>query len=236
MTLPQYPSSDLDRSRNLLAVLGSFWSRTYNRRDQLRSYVDGTAMLVAQSYLNLLETAACLSRFTVPIFHTENWVPFVLRKSQRNAIQTNVARFDRTADVFDGNLLFDTAAAQPFYAFPKPDNLIGVGQMFNKLIYPSVALADNVDYILDPERNAVVFAADPFENPGFLRKPIYDNKTLVDEEIVLWGFKADYDYKYIFNQFGYALGMKLKLGLGVFRYLRRARSHFTGRDRRDNQA
>lgn len=209
-----YPSSDLDRSRSLLSVLGSFWTRTYTRRDQLISYVDGTALLVAQSYLNLLEAAASLSRFTVPIFHTENWVPLVLRKSQRNAVQTNVARFDRTGAVLDGTLTFDTAEVQPFYAFPKPKDLVAAGQIFDRLVYPKVALSENMDYSVDLERDAIVFAADPFENAALLRKPIYDNKILVDEEITLWAFKGLFDYKYVFNQFGYALGMKLKSSKG----------------------
>jgi hypothetical protein len=209
-----YPSSDLDRSRALLSVLGSFWSRTYTASDQVRSYADGTAMLAAQSYRNLLEVVACLSRFDIPLYHTEMWTPLVLRKSQRNSAQTNVARFDRVAATFESGLVFDSAATQQFYAFPKPTNMVSAGQILNRLIYPTLALAENVDYVFDDERGAIVFTNDPFDSPHALKRGIYNNADLIDEEIVLWAFQAQYDYDYLFNQFAYALGLRLKTSQG----------------------
>lgn len=211
-----YPGSDLDRSNRLLALLGSFWGRTYTRVDQVRSYADGTAMLVAQSYRNLLETVAALSRFDVPLFHTEQWSPVVLRRSQRNSVAVSAARFDRTAAKFDdGTLVFDSAANTRFYAFPRPTGLVSAAQLLNKLIHPTLALSENADFKIDQERNALVFAADPFTNPNLLRKAIYDGNDLVDEEITLWAFQGQFDYDYVFAQFGYALGMRLKSSQGA---------------------
>lgn len=204
-----YPNSDLDRAQNLLAVLGSFWSRTYTRADQVGSYVEGAALFAAQSHRNLLEIAASLSRYDVPLYHTEMWQPFVLRKSQRNSAATNVALFDRTSEVFNGKLVFDTAAATPYYAFPKPTQLVRAGHIFNKLTAPTLALSENVDYVFDAERNAVVFVADPFENPNVLKRGVYTAGQLADEEIVLWAFMGEFDYEYVYNQFAYALGIKL---------------------------
>jgi hypothetical protein len=209
-----YPGSDLDRSRALLAILGSFWSRTYTAADQVHSYTDGTALLAAQSYRNLLETVASLSRLDVPLYHTETWVPIVLRKSQRNGVLTNLARFDRTGTAFDAGLVFDSAAGQAFYAFPRPANMAGAAQIVNKLIYPTLALAENVDYVFDSERSAIVFAADPFDSPHLIKKGIYDSSNLIDEEIVLWAFNGKFDYDYVFTQFAYALGMRLKTSQG----------------------
>lgn len=205
-----YPSSDLDRGRALLTVLGSFWSRIYTGVDQVQSYATGSAMLVAQSYRNLLETVASLSRFDVPLYHTETWSPIVLRKSQRNSVVTNVARFDRTRAAFDAGLVFDSAEWQPFYAFPRPAKMVSAAQIVNKLIFPTLALSENVDYVFDEERNAIVFVTDPFNSPYTIKKGIYDSSNLIDEEIVLWAFNGAYDYDYVFTQFSYALGMRLK--------------------------
>jgi hypothetical protein len=210
-----YPSSDLDRSRNLLAVLGSFWARTYTRRDQVRSYVDGTALFVAQSHRNLLEVVSALSRYDVPLYHTELWAPLVLRKSQRNSAATNLPRFDRTSEVFNGKLVFDTAVNQPYYAFPKPEKLAGAGHIFNKLAAPTLALAENVDYVFDAERNAVTFIEDPFSRPDVPKRGIYENGQLTDEEITLWAFQGQFDFDYVYNQFAYALGMKLRTSQGA---------------------
>jgi hypothetical protein len=209
-----YPGSDLDNSNSLLALLGSFWGRTYTRADQVKSYVNGAALLVAQNFRNLLETVAAISRFDVPLFHTEQWTPIVLRKSQRNAVAVSVARFDQTTEKFDGKLIFDSASNTAFYAFPRPASMVSAAQVLDRLIYPTVALAENVDFKLDLTRDAIVFAVDPFTNPGLLRKAIYSGNELVDEEITLWAFQGQFDYDYVFTQFGYALGMRLQTSQG----------------------
>lgn len=211
-----YPGNDLDRSRVLLSILGSFWARTYTAVDQVRSYVDATAQSVAQSHRNLLEAVAALSRVSVPLYHAENWTPITLRRSDANTGLVGAGRFDSDPLVFsDGRASFDVPIQRSYFAFPKPAKLVSVAQIFNKLIFPTVAYSEKVDYILDETRNALVFATNPFENPGFLRRGIYNGKDLVDEEITVWGFHGQFDYDYVFNQFAYALGMRLKTSQGA---------------------
>ena len=210
-----YPASDLDRSRNLLAILGSFWSRTYTSSDQVSSYAEGTATLVAQNHRNLLEVVAAMSRFDVPLYHTQLWTPIVLRKSQRNSAATNLPRFDRTTELFGGRLVFDTAAEMPYYAYPKPSQLARAANIFDRLTAPKLALAENVDYVLDEERGALVFVTDPFESPHVIKKGIYSSAQLVDEEITLWAFMGQFDYEYVYNQFAYALGLRLATSQGA---------------------
>lgn len=210
-----YPGSDLDRGRNLLALLGSFWSTTYTGKDQVRSYVETTADSVAQSFQNLLETVAALSRYNVPLYHTENWVPLVLRKSDRNLSAASAARFDRNSLRFDDNKAsFDAAVVDTFYEFPAPAKLAGAACIFNKLLFPTIALAEKVDYYIDTERGAVVFTADPFDSPEFIKRVIYDRSKPIDEELIVWVFKGQFDYEYVFTQFAYALGMRLKTSQG----------------------
>lgn len=214
-----YPGSDLDRGRDMLALLGSFWSRTYSRADQVNSYAEGTALLAAQNHRNILETVAALSRFDVPLYHTELWTPVVLRKSQRNSVLTSIARFDRTTELFNGALVFDTAAEQPFFAYPRPEKLVGAGQILDRLIAPTFALSENVDYAIDQERNAIVFVEDPFEQLALLKRGIYENGQLVDEEITLWAFQGQFDYEYVYTQFAYSLGIKLRTSSGAKEFM-----------------
>ena len=103
-----YPGSDFDRSRNLIAALGSFWARTYEASDQVHSYVLGTAQLANQTYQNLVETVEALSRFDIPLFHTETLAPVVLKKSERNSLRTASALFDKTAAAFNDDIKFDS--------------------------------------------------------------------------------------------------------------------------------
>lgn len=209
--LPVYPGSDLDRARNMLATLGSFWYRTFTGSDQLRSYAIATGESVAQSHRNVLELAQSLSRYTIPVFHTENWLPITLRKSQKNSRATTSFKFDRTAETFNTNkTTFNTTIRTDTFAYSVDKDLASVHKVFNQLIFPKVTLSKNADFILDRENSAIVFTSDPFENPNFLRRGVYDKGRLADEEIVLWGFKAQLDYEYVFNQFAYALGIYLR--------------------------
>lgn len=201
-----YPNSDLDRGKTLLSLLGTFWSRIYNGRDQVRSYVDATALTLAKTHKQTLALAASMSRYDIPLFDDQTVVPIVLRKSELNSAVTNTATFDLIDEKFIGDLLFNVPVQDTFYAFPLPADMVAVRQIFNRLTFPSVALLDNVDFIIDTQRNALIFNENPFDNPAVLKRAIGDD----DEEIVLWGFCASFDYNRIFNQFAYALGVQLK--------------------------
>jgi hypothetical protein len=209
-----YPGSDFDRARTLIALLGSFWARTYTANDQLHSYATATAFTAAQTHRNLLEVVAALSRYTVPLFHKESLVPIVLRRSQRNTNLTSSAKFNRVIANFDASLTFDVPLNSALSAFPLPPNLAAVGQIFNKITFPTVAFTHNADYSVDRENNALVFAVNPFENPGVLKRAITTADGTPDEEITLWGFCGEYDYGYVFNQFAYAVGLKLQTSQG----------------------
>lgn len=205
-----YPGSDLDRGKALVAVLGSFWSRVYAARDQLQSYTTASATLAAQNYRNILETVWSLSRFDIPVFHRQYWVPIVIRKSDLTPVRAvnyifnkNDERFDVTSTRFDG------PTADDYYYFAAPPRLAGLKQIFNKIVYPTVALIENVDYIVDQKTKSLVFVENLFDNPGFLKRQAAVNGK-PDEEIVLWGFNGDFDYENVFNQFAYAIGLRLK--------------------------
>jgi hypothetical protein len=205
-----YPGSDLDRSKVLISLLGSFWARTYTGIDQIHSHVDATAYTVAQSHRNLLEAVAALSRYDVPLFHEELLYPVVLRRSELNTALTNTVAFDREKNRFDGDLLFDTAVDNELFSFPLPAQFVGAENLFNKLTFPTVSLAADIDFTVDRARNALVFVSNPFDNPGVLKRAITNADGTQDEELTLWAFCGKFDYEYVFTQFAYALGIKLQ--------------------------
>ena len=205
-----YPASDLDDVGRLLSALGSFWSRIYSAKDQLATYGYGSAQIAAQAQLNLLETIAALSRYDVPVYHTENWYPLVIKKSELNATPANYYRFTLDNIVFN-NLApvnFDARLSRDFFAFNAAADLTGAGQIYDRLLFPSVALTAGVDFVFDNKNNAILFAVDPFSLETVNRKPIYKGDALVDEEITLWLFKAKFDYQYVFKQFAYAINVR----------------------------
>jgi hypothetical protein len=208
-----YPGSDFDRSRNLIAALGSFWSRIYEASDQIESYATGTALVANQTYLNLLEVVAATSRYDTPLFHTEYITPIVLRRSAQNSSRTSLALFDRTTAAFDGKLFFDVPENTELFSFPLPDKLVNVQQLFNRITFPTAVLVKNVDFTIDLERRAIIFRTNPFDNAAFLKRPVTD-AAAPDEEITLWGFRGQFDYDFVFEQFAYTVGLRLQTSQG----------------------
>jgi hypothetical protein len=208
-----YPGSDLDRAKNLIALLGTFWSRIYSASDQLASYTTATALTVAQTHRNLLEVVAALSRYDVPLFHRELLTPIVLRRDQLNSAVTNTVKFNRTDLSFDSVGEFDVPITGNTYTFPLPDKLANVGQLFNKITFPTTTFLLNSDFYVDADNRALIFVVNPFDDPGITVQQTPHDGQLVDE-IILWGFCAEYDYNYVFNQFAYAVGMRLQTSQG----------------------
>jgi hypothetical protein len=209
-----YPGTDFDRSRTLLTLLGSFWSRTFTQRDQVASYVLATSYAANQTYRNLLETVAALSRYDIPLFHEQTIVPVVLKKSDANSARVTGVLFDENPYVFDGVTSFNTPPGNtPFFVFPLPEKLADVGQFFNRITFPTAALLNGVDFVIDRKRGVIVFKQNPYTNPAFLRRIVVSDGT-EDEEITLWGFCGKFDYDWVFNQFAYAVGVKLQTSQG----------------------
>lgn len=197
----------------MIAALGSFWSRVYEGSDQIESYTTGTGNIANQTYQNLLETVASISRYDVPLFHTENITPIVLRRTDQNNINTTNELFDSNNVAFDAGLLFDTTAETQFFSFPLPAKFVDVMQLFNRITFPTAALVKNVDFVIDRRRNAIVFRENPFNNSLLVRRPIKDSQV-PDEEITLWGFRGQFDYDFVFEQFAYAVGLQLATSQG----------------------
>ncbi len=208
-----YPGSDLDRGRTLVALLGSFWARTYTGVDQVHSYVGATAQIVNQTYRNLLALLAGLSRRDVPLLHEETISPLVLRRSELNSFRVAADRFDLNNEQFDGDTLFNVPGQTGTFAFPIPEQLRDVAQVLNRITFPTAALQRGTDFFIDADRAAIVFAENPFDNPAFLRRAI-NSGDATDEELTLWCFNSKFDYEYVYTQFAYAIGVKLKTSQG----------------------
>jgi hypothetical protein len=206
-----YPTSDLDDAKKLLTSLGTFWSRTYEAKDQMQTYAQAVSAAAAQNELSMLEAIAALSRYDVPIFHTENWYPLVLRKSQTNFTPANAFTFNNDQLVFDSGkqAKFNEFSGRDFFAFNAPENLAGAARIFDRLVFPNYELIGGVDFVVDTASQVIIFTEDPFTSDTVTKQPIYENEQLVDEEITLWAFKANFDYGYLFQQFAYAVNINL---------------------------
>lgn len=210
-----YPSSDFDDSQKMLSILGSFWTRTYMGIDQLQSYAVAKGQLETQTYQDILEAIASVCRFTVPLFHRDNWHLLALRESEMNTATTNVRRFDEEPCVdFDSGDLFDAPALRPYFRFARPAQLVTAPLIFNRMTTPSLSLARDVDFVMPEDEQTIIFRDNPFENSLIPTRPVYADGIVVDRELALWVFRGDFDWEHVYNHFGYVVDLKLKSSAG----------------------
>lgn len=206
-----FPGTVYDQPENLLAVLGSWWADTYAGREQVANLVAGKAQLENQSAFDLMELLASLSRFSVPIYHTANWYPLYIKASERNDAQTSLLRYDGTVNYDDGDR-YDTPVKRPFNAFPRPTELVEAPLLLNRFVSPTLTQNAGIDYVLVDD--AIIFRANPFDDPRVAKRPIYADGVIIDTEALLWVYRGQFDWDTIYRQFAYVIGLRLKSSAG----------------------
>lgn len=207
----EFPNTVYDQPNNLLAVLGSWWADAYSGRDQVLGIVEGKAQLENQTMLDLMELLAAMSRFSVPIYHTNNWYPLYLKASERNDAQTSLVRYD-DGTVYDSGEHYDIPQHKPSHAFPLPADLVSVPLIMNRFIDPTMMLNDGMDYLL--RDHAIIFRQNPFDDPRVAKRSLYENGIVVDTEAIVWVFRGQFDWDTIYEQFAYVIGMRLRSSAG----------------------
>ena len=199
--------------------MGSFWTRLFQDKRFVSNKAKADSLELSQLYLNLMETAACLNRATVPSFHREKWFPIVIRKSERNSGDGVRLFMGIAPDAVLGPQPPDTAytAGQEFtlggvalksgfvsYTLHASNFQAGINTLSSGIVSPAATYVNNLDYYI--ARDSVVFKSevDPFELPDkFPQRVVYLNEVGIDYEIVLWGSDAMVDRSYPYDHFGY---------------------------------
>lgn len=203
-----YPASDFDRAKRMMGVLGSFWTRTFTSTEQVRNYAETKCQLETQTYQDVLEAVAALSRFEVPIFHKDTWYLLTLRESAMNTAATTMRKFNEAGVDFNDNNAYDAPVVRQYYRFVAPSTVAAMPLIMNRLTTPSVVLTDGIDYKL--ENGVLVLRDNPFENELLPIRPIFENGEVVDREVALWVFRGDFDWHHVYDHFGYVLNIFLK--------------------------
>jgi hypothetical protein len=208
--LPLYPESDFSQGTDLLVQIGGFWSQFFDDVEILRTQMRNLGALHDQVTVDYDKTVASLSRFQIPVFHTENWYFITLRKSDRNRILNlygDPLTYGQGSLVYGGPTSIENI-------FPLPDTPFGPiaraqFTLYNRLVSPSRTLTSGLDFSLDDQRDAIVFRDDPFEDELIAKRDIFDeNGALVDEEIGLWLFKGEFDQELVYRHYGFVVKAK----------------------------
>jgi hypothetical protein len=200
-----YPTTDWDRAKNLLALLGSFWYEMYYRRDQMETLCAAKGQIENQTLVDLMHAVDCLAYRTCPVFQIDNWYILRLLESERNTTDLALPIYDGSI-AYDAGFRYDVPGPQPAFVFPVPANLSVVGQIFNRFTDPSLVWSNGIDFTLDPGR--IVFREDPFLDGRVGKRAVYLNGEIIDQEAVLWIFRGEFDAATLYRQYGYVLNMQ----------------------------
>jgi len=211
-----YPQNDFDDPDKLLGLLGSFWATTYLGNGLVQDLAATTALAAQQTHLQLLELVASVSRFNVPVFHQNNWYPLTVLESEVN---TDVGLLEKyttpTANVYDvaTSLNYGELQSQAFYSVSRPDDLHNVRVILDRITSPGMEWLNGVDYWLQDD--VITFRENPFDDENIPKIDVLDSTgAIVDRQLTLWLYRGEWDWKLVYEQFGYALRLQLESSEG----------------------
>jgi hypothetical protein len=211
-----YPQNDFDDPDKLLGLLGSFWATTYRGNGLLEDLASSAAQMAQQTHLQLLELVASASRFNVPVFHQDNWYPLTVLESEINTDEGLITKYTTpSALVYDTTAMLDYGElqSQSFYSVSRPENLHDVKMIFDRIAAPVAEWVAGIDYWL--QDTVIAFRENPFDNEAVSKLDVLDSTgVIVDRQLTLWLYRGKWDWKTVYEQFGYALRLQLESSEG----------------------
>lgn len=204
--LPVFPAGDFDNVNVLLGSLGTFWSKYFEGKATLYGLLSGSAKLSIQTYIDWLETVACVSRFTTPIYNKKLWFALILRESEMDTGAASLLTYSEDGDYGD-SYRYGIPINDTFHTVNT--NIASISVITNKFVGATLMWTDGLDYFL--KDNIIYFRSNPFDNNKISKTSIVDSAgNVVDREIVLWAFNSREDLYYLYNHYGYAIKKKLE--------------------------
>jgi hypothetical protein len=214
MRLYTYPQSDFDRPDVLLNALGSFWSSTYLGNSFIGDISAFIGQQANQTNIRFLELINSVSSKSVPVHSLTVWCPLVVKESEINSNVGLLAKYTTGTKYkyqAPAELVYGQLPVLSNYAVARPSKLAGCSAIFNSVVKPTAEFILSVDFWL--ENDQIVFRENPFLKPDIAKRDILNAAgQLVDREITLWLYRSSWDRDYIYEQFGYALQLKLESG------------------------
>ena len=219
MAIFRYPQNDLNSSDLLLNLLGSFWANTYQGNQLVQELTQVTGQAAQQTYLQLLELVNSVSRFSVPIFHKENWHAITILESEINTSLDLINKYgDGIPYQSSGLINYGDLNVSDLYAINKPAGLTSANVILNRLTTPSVEYLNNIDFTITD--NLILFRENPFTNSKIAKTEKLNNLgEVIDRECVLWVYNGLFDLDSVYTQFGYALNLKLQSSEGYKEFI-----------------
>lgn len=203
-----------ERGRLLLESMSSFWTNLFQDKDIVQGLQEGVSEEYGQVYFDLLEIVLSNSIADIPVFHREKWTLLTLKESNLNQNSGAFLKFGDGAvfgsqpetSEFPGGTQFVYGGLLPgVYSFALPEGLVDIqSYVMNRVHNPSTVLVKGYDFLV---RNGALFLSEnPFTSGDLPVRDIIDNTgTVVDREVALWALNSDFDYQFLWSNYGYLL-------------------------------
>jgi len=203
--------TDLDRPVKMLTLLGSMWSTIYVGKDFLVTRTDGKLRIAKQNHADLVAAGDMISRFLIPLYHTEKWYALQLTESELSEAFAIWHFDDEDLPDFDAapGFTFDQPIITGSIGTTKPANLANTVMITDRMTDATVMLMRDIDYLIVESENAIVFRNNPFDNPDIPTEKIFEDGEVVDRTMVLWMYQAEFDWDLLYNHFGYVIKLDL---------------------------
>ena len=183
---------------------GSFW-RMYGGRGTAHDLLACVALAEQQILIDQQEVIDCASYRDVPVYHRELWYKLTVRRSR---LSLRVPEYGEGRTFQDG-ARYGTADANSQHVvdldFAKP--LAELPLICSDMTSGETILMHGVDYSFDRAAQEIRFVNNPFDDPAFVRRPVYEDGVEVDEELDLLFHQSLWDWFYLQDHFGYLFGL-----------------------------
>lgn len=208
-----YPSRDLDRAARLITFLGSHWAGTFEGKQEAENFAYARAQLETQTEQQRDEAQAAVSRFELPVYHTNLWYELKFKESEMNSAAVSLNRYGAGAvygtQPTGEQYQYGIPHGLGLYSFPLPSGLTVAPVVTNRITDPSVTWVEGLDYYVDQTLRAIRFRNNPFEDERVAMREVFEGDAVVDREVSLWLFRGKFDLDYVYQHFGYVLGIDL---------------------------
>lgn len=195
-TLPEKPVELQALSRDIAAIMPSFWTAYFDDREIVSGLGTARAIIHAQNRKNAREADLCSNRHTIPATHHESWVPLTIKKSETHVYGTD--------SLYGGNVLYSDFISygqirgEVRWLVRYPDDIVDVSLICSNITIPGSILVRGVDFHIDKDNKYISLTIDPFKTPGVPVNRIFDeNGDVSDEYVTLWCFDVKQDRRFL---------------------------------------
>jgi len=172
----------------LETYISKFWLQVFKDAEFIDNLLKGLEDRYDQMDLDVTTLNNSLSRYTIDIYRKQKWLFVTYDESEMNQ---DAMLFDQDNVYFNGLYNFGDHLHN-FFTLPIDSSIKKIPFIMSSPVNPTTILQENIDYLVNYDRNLIFFRNNPFSS-GF-DKRFLDSVDDPELGIGMWFFNSDKDY------------------------------------------